>query len=98
MIEVVWFFPVIWIAVTAGIAIALSSWIVYDKHREKRLMRMVQDPDYWCSDNCKNYDWCFSNYKDPDDALDALEDFCIQCPMRKALEEYELKQRKGDGK
>ena len=86
MIDIAWFIPVVYFSLLLGTVVTLSTWIMHDKRKEKRLDKIIADNESWCQKNCKNAEWCGENYKDPDDAQDALEDFCINCPMRRAFE------------
>lgn len=90
--------PVAWLSICIGIALALSTWIVYDKRRDKRIKRMAMSDDSWCWENCKHLEECFATHKDPDKAMNALvKEYCDDCPMAKAVEEWEqqeaIKQR-----
>lgn len=93
MISIAWFIPVVYFSLIIGMAATVSTWIMYDKRKEKRLEERVLDNESWCKANCKCYEWCISNYTNQGDAWDALEDFCINCPMRKAAEILERDQQ-----
>ena len=94
MIEIVWFVPVIYVAVTIGVAITLGSWIAYDKRRENRIKSMVYDCNSWCDANCRHHEYCFSQHEDPDDAWKELESYCMECPMAKAVDVWEQQMQK----
>jgi hypothetical protein len=98
VISIAWFIPVIYFSLLLGMATTITTWIMHDKRNEKRLKEKVLDSESWCQQNCKNYEWCYSNYKDPDDAFDALEDLCISCPMSKAMAILERDQQIKRGK
>lgn len=87
-----WIFPVGWLFLCIGAAMAMSAWIVHDKNREKRVKKMVMSTDSWCSQTCRHYEECFSNHKDPDDALKELDDYCYSCPMAMAIDEWEQRE------
>ena len=82
-----------WIALSVGIALALSSWIVYDKIRNKRMMIRVFENGSWCEENCKKLEYCMSQHKDPDDAWKALDSWCCECPMAAVMDMLEKEDR-----
>ena len=89
MTEYGWILPVAWVFLCIGIAMALSTWIMYDKRKDKRIKKMVMSDDSWCWQNCKHLEECFSKHKDPDDAMKELDDeYCWECPMAKAIDEW----------
>lgn len=92
-----WILPVVWLSVCVGISLALSSWIVHDKHKTKRIMKMVINEKSWCRNNCKHYDYCFENNESVYDALKELAEYCTRCPMAKAVEVWERDQMKKGG-
>lgn len=93
MIDAFWMFPVVYFGLIFGLAVALSSWIAHDKRREKRIRDMVYNNESWCNENCRHYEECMSNHKDPDDAWAELEDYCCNCPMAKAIDVWERDQQ-----
>lgn len=90
MIGYGWILSVAWICISLGAAMALSAWIVHDKHKDKIIKKLVMDDDSWCSANCRHYAECYINHKDPDDAWKKLEEYCYECPMAKAIYEWEV--------
>lgn len=89
LVEYGWILPVAWICISAGAAMALSAWIMHDRHHDKRVKAMVMSTDSWCRNTCRHYADCFGHYKDPDDAWKALDEYCYDCPMAMAVEEWE---------
>ena len=87
-----WILPVAWFSICVGIALALSSWIVHDKHRMKKIMHMVLDEKSWCNKNCKMFDYVFEHNEDAYQALKELGEYCWECPMAKAVEVWEREQ------
>lgn len=77
-----------WLFFCIGVAVTLSAWIVYDKHRFRRIRMMVTRDDSWCVKNCKQYEDCFSRYKDVYRAAKALGEWCDDCPMAMAMTEW----------
>jgi hypothetical protein len=95
MMEIVsWVFPIAWLAIILGVVITLASWIAYDKRKDKRMKEMITSNGSWCSQNCRNYRYCYQTYKDPDDAWKELEEHCSECPMAKAMEMIETEKRR----
>lgn len=92
LIDVMLLIPVAIICVTAGIGLALGSCIAHDKRKEKRIREMVCNDESWCNQNCKHYTYCFGIHGDPDEAWKELEDYCCQCPMARAIDEWEKSQ------
>ena len=94
MIEIsAWIIPIAWFSLVIGIAIALASWIAYDKRKEKRLRKMILESDSWCWANCRRLESCYGKHKDPDEAWKELQDYCSECPLARSIE---LMHREGE--
>ena len=93
MTEYGWILPAVWLGICIGAAMALSTWIVRDKHKTNRIKEMVMKDDSWCIENCEKWAYCHSRHKDPDDAWKELEEYCYDCPLALAIEDWEEKER-----
>ena len=94
LVDIVLMIPVAVIALAIGVAVALCSCISHDKRKADRIKNMVYNNESWCQQNCRHYEECYSNHKDPDDAWDELEDYCCECPMAMAVDVWEEEESK----
>ena len=88
----IWLFMVAWLSITVGVAIVLSCWIASEKRRNRRIKKMVFSNDSWCNLNCRHFEECMSKCGEMDDVWDELEDYCVNCPMSKAIEVWETQE------
>lgn len=63
----------------------LVSYVVfrlYMRHSWKTGIDNLFNSHYWCIQNCKAHEYCYSKHKDPDDADDELlNEHCTCCPI-----------------
>ena len=77
MIDIALVIPVMYVGVLIGLLIAMSTWLAYDKRKERKQLRIIRDKESWCRDNCFGWDMCYSVHDDPDDAANELDDYCV---------------------
>lgn len=71
----------------AGVLITFLSWVEYDKMKERRHRELICNNRDWCIDCCKHLDYCYGEYKNPDEACDKLvNQYCVNCPIDHAQE------------
>ena len=75
---------VVWIVV--GFLLGLTSMMIVltgsDVLKEKRRVDRLHNPESFCFEHCKIQEKVFSQFEDPDDAIDILvNQYCVDCPV-----------------
>ena len=65
-----------------GIALTLIAGYIREIRLNKLAKESLFKTDAWCMENCKAFEKCHANHKDPDDAArELVNEYCTVCPI-----------------
>ena len=96
MVHYLWVVFVSGIAFCLGVFVVAATWIQTDRQHKRELQdEMANIVDDWCCHNCKHYEECNSNHKDPDDVWKELDGYCSRCLVADMADELLDERKKG---